>query len=182
MIVVGIVLLLVVSAGLTVWLVPQAVKNALDIIPGGTILNRYLGIEAPHIMGGGIDFIDVKESFVNNWLIGDLMVINGTAVNRNSYPVSTIRVKANLLDIDGRFIEDAEADCGNFLSNEDLAKLTEKELAERLSFPAGNGIRNEPVAPEGMIPFTIVFIHPPKKAVEYIVETVSVERPPSVSN
>jgi len=168
--------LLLMSGGLFFWFMPQAGKSLLDVIPGGSMLARYFGIETSPIMGGGIDFIDVKDSFVNNWVIGDLMVINGTAVNRNSHPVSNIRVKARLLDSEGQFVGDAEGNCGNFLSDEDLAKLTEKEIAERLSFPAGSGIRNAPIAPEGKMPFTIVFIRPPKKAVEFIVETVSVEK------
>ncbi len=101
------------------------------------------------------------------------MVIHGTAVNRYAHPLSKIRIKAKLLDAQGRFVGEAEAYCGNFFSDDDLAKMTQKEITEKIAAPPGRDIPSAGVAPAGKVPFVLVFMNPPGNAAEYVVELVS---------
>jgi predicted Zn finger-like uncharacterized protein len=166
--------LLVVAIGLFFWFLPQTGKRMLESVPGWTAVADSLGIEkSKRAAEGGIDFLDVRETFIKNWLIGDIMVIHGTAVNRYSHPASRIRIKAKLLDAQGRFVAETESYCGNFFSDDDLAMMTKKEIAEKVAAPPGRDIPSSGVAPAGKVPFVLVFMNPPKNAVEYVVEMVS---------
>jgi len=167
--------LLVIAIIMFFWFLPQTGKRMLESVPGWSAVADSLGIEkSKRAADGGIDFLDVRERFVQNWLIGDIMVIHGTAVNRYSHPVSKIRVKAKLLDAQGRFVGEAESYCGNFFTDDDLAKMTEKEIMEKVAAPPGRDIPSSGVAPAGKVPFILVFTKPPRNAVEYVVEMVSV--------
>ncbi len=167
------VFLLLLVLGVVVWLMPEVLTAAL---PGGSYIARYFGIGSPgHPAGPGIDLVDVRDRYVKNWLAGDMMVIGGTAVNRNAYPVSKLRVKGTLLDAEGRVVAEAHSYCGNTPTDEDLTKLTVKEILDKLSLEAGSDAPNMNIAPGGRTPFITVFVDPPKTAVEYIVEVVSVE-------
>lgn len=164
--------LVLIGGGIFFWLKPQEGKGLLENLPFWPPVAKYLGIEtAPPMMNGGIDFVDVRENFVKNWVIGDVMVITGTAVNRNDYILSRIKVRAKLLDAQGQFIREVESFGGLVLPDDELAKLTEKEIGEKIALPVGGAIE-----PGGKIPFTIVFTNPPKAAVEFIVELASSER------
>jgi predicted Zn finger-like uncharacterized protein len=168
------VVLLVVAVGLFFWFLPQTGKRMLESVPGWSVVAGSLGIEkSKYAAEGGIDFLDVRESFIKNWLIGDIMVIHGTAVNRYSHPVSKIHVRAKLLDAQGRSVGETESYCGNFFSDDDLAKMTKKEITEKIAASPGRDIPGPGVAPAGKVPFVLVFMNPPKNAVEYIVEMVS---------
>jgi hypothetical protein len=88
--------------------------------------------------------------------------------------VSNLRVKATLLDSEGRVVAEVHSYCGNTLTDEDLAKLTVNGIMEKLS-ATGSDAPNLGIAPGGRIPFTAVFVDPPKTAVEYIVEVATAE-------
>ena len=122
---------------------------------------------------GSVDFIDVKERFTKNWILGDLFVIQGTVVNKYEHPISRVKVRGKILNTDGKVLDEAESYCGNLLTDEELGNLTEKEIAEELSIQIGSDISNDSIAPEGEIPFMIVFTNPPKEAEEFIVELVN---------
>jgi predicted Zn finger-like uncharacterized protein len=157
------------------WFLPQTGKRVLESLPGWSLVADSLGIEKSKRPGdGGVDLLDVREDFIKNWLGGDMMVIHGTAVNRYSHPVAKIRVKAKLLDTQGRFVGETESYCGHVYSNDDLAKMTKKEILEKVAGPAGRNIPGAGVAPSGKVPFVLIFTDPPRNAVEYVVEMVSV--------
>jgi predicted Zn finger-like uncharacterized protein len=170
----GACLLLLILAGLMVWLTPGTLLNAL---PGGSSVAQYFSIGASRPSSSvGIDLIDVRDHFIKSLQGGDLMVVSGTAVNRNGYPVSKLRVRAKLLNAAGQSVGEAESCGGNVLSDENLSKLTAKEIREKLSVSPGSDAANAKTAPGGQVPFRIVFVDPPKSAVEFIVETASLER------
>jgi len=172
------VILLVAAVGLFFWYLPQTARKVLETLPGGEVVADGLGIEKSRSkVQGGIDFLDVRENFVKNWLIGDIMVIHGTAANRFSHPVSKIRIRGKLLDSQGRFVGETESYCGNFFTDDDLAKMTEKEIREKVVTPQGRDIPASGLAPGGKAPFVLVFTRPPGNAAEYIVEMVSVAGP-----
>jgi len=169
-----IVILLLVMGGVYLSIFPDIGKHLL----GKTPLAQFFGIKvSAAIDGGGIDLLNVRERFIENRMIGSIMVIQGFAVNKNSYSVSKIKVKAKLLDASGEFIGESDAYCGNILAEEDLVNLTEREVRQELNNPLGKNTPNSNIPKDGNIPFMIVFINSPPKATEYIVELAELEKP-----
>jgi len=148
-------------------------RQALQWVPFSKELG-LTGKEAP-VVNTGIDFINVKEKFVKNWIVGDMMVIQGTAVNKSNKLASLLKVKAKLLDQSGQFIAESSSFAGDIFTDEELLNLTEQEITGKLAFPGGSEYPNKDIAPESSIPFQIVFIKPPPKASEYIVELENME-------
>lgn len=174
----SVVLLVAAAAVLFFWFLPQTGRQMLETLPGGGVVADVLGIERSKVKAeGGIDFLDVRENFVKNWLIGDIMVIHGTAVNRYAHPVSKIRIRGKLLDARGRFVGETESYGGNFFTDDDLAKMTEKEIGAKVVTPPGRDVPASGLSPGGKVPFVLVFTKPPGNAAEYIVEMVSVAGP-----
>lgn len=122
-----------------------------------------------------IDFLNVRERFVKNWILGDLMVIQGVAVNKTDRPASRLKIKAKLLDQAGQFIAESSSFAGDICNEEELLNLTEQEILARMANPEGSDHPNRDITPDGNIPFQIVFIRPPAKASEYIVELDSMQ-------
>ena len=170
-----IVILILVLGGVYVSIFPEVGKHLL----GKTPLAQFFGIKvAPAgLDGGGIDLLNVRERFIDNRMIGSIMVIQGFAVNKNKYPVSKIRVRAKLLNASGEFIGESDSFCGNLLSEEDLVNLTEREIKQELSNPLGKNTPNANIPQDGNIPFMIIFVNSPPKAAEYIVELAELEKP-----
>lgn len=138
----------------------------------------YLGLQVGtgNLSGEGIDFLNVRERFLENRLTGNLMIIQGFAVNRNKFPVSKIKIRVRLLNASGEFIGEAEAYGGVMLTEEELQNLTEKEIQAELNNPYGRNVTNSDIPPEGNIPFMVVLHESPSNAVEYIVEPAELEK------
>ncbi|HPL63678.1 MAG TPA: DUF3426 domain-containing protein [Syntrophales bacterium] len=171
-------ILVFVMAGVYLWLFPDIRSQLLNAASPWIPFSKQLGMEATTAEppGGGIDLLDVRERFIENRIMGNIMVIQGMAVNKNKTTVSRIRVRAKLIDSAGEFVAEADTYCGNLLSDDELANLTEKEVRAELGSPDGRSIPNSGIGPEATIPFMAVFINPPRKAVEFIVELGSLER------
>jgi hypothetical protein len=156
---------------------PGIGKNILRQAAHYVPFSKELGLtgkEAP-VVNTGIDFVNVKEKFVKNWIVGDMMVIQGTAVNKSNKPASLLKIKAKLLDQSGQFISESSSYAGDVFTDEELLNLTEQEIVAKLAFPDGSEYPNKDIAPDASIPFLIVFIKPPAKASEYIVELENME-------
>lgn len=153
---------------------------------GGRLLNRAahyipfssqlgLGEKKPPAVQPGIDFLNVREKFVKNWVLGDIMVIQGIAVNKTDRNASLLKIKAKLLDPSGKFIAESSSYAGSTFTDEELTNLTEREITGKLSNTEGSEFPNRNIAPETSIPFVVVFVKPPPKASEYIVELESMD-------
>jgi predicted Zn finger-like uncharacterized protein len=171
-------ILVIVMAGVYLWFFPDIRSQLLNAASPWIPFSQQLGIESTSAEppGGGIDLLDVRERFIESRMMGNLMVIQGMAVNKNKIAVSRIRVRAKLIDSAGEFVAETDTYCGNLLSDDELANLTEKEIRAELGSPAGKSIPNSGIGPDGTIPFMAVFINPPRKAAEFIVELDSLER------
>lgn len=148
-------------------------RQAVQYVPFSKELG-LTGDKAP-VVNTGIDFINVKEKFIKNWIVGDMMIIQGTAVNKSNRPASLLKIKAKLLDQSGQFIAESSSYAGDIFTEEELLNLTEQEILSKLAFPGGSEYPNKDIEPEASIPFLIVFIKPPSKASEYIVELENME-------
>ncbi|MDO9530082.1 MAG: DUF3426 domain-containing protein [Syntrophales bacterium] len=168
-----IVIVILVLGGVYMYLFPQMGKEVLDQV------SRYMSTDTPEkkdksidVKVGSVNFVDVKERLIKNFILGDILVIQGTVVNKYEHSISKVKVRGKILNAAKEVLDEVEFYCGNLLTDEELGHLTGKEIAEELSIQIGSDISNDNIAPEGEIPFMIVFTNPPKEAVEFIVEQV----------
>ena len=119
---------------------------------------------------------DIKQRFVNNLLLGNLRVIEGTAVNSSDFPIAGIRVRGRLYDAYTMVAGEQVSYCGNYLTDEELGFLTEDEIQKELSNLPGSDVSNNRIAPHGQIPFMIVFCHWPGDVFKTTVTFAGAER------
>jgi predicted Zn finger-like uncharacterized protein len=119
---------------------------------------------------------DVRHRVVNNYILGQLGVVEGTAVNRADYPVSRIMIKGEILDAYSVVLGDHTSYAGNILTDEELTNLSEEEILIKLSHPEGLNNSNDKIMPNGQMPFMIVFSHEPAGVIKTTVVTVGAER------
>lgn len=100
---------------------------------------------------------DVRQRSVVNLLGGNLRVIEGVAVNQAPYPLARIRVRLVIADAYDVVLGEKMVYCGNLLTDAELGALVEAEIQRELSIPQGSDVSNERIAPNGEIPFMIVF-------------------------
>jgi predicted Zn finger-like uncharacterized protein len=173
-----IVILILVLGGVYMLIFPQMGKEVLDN------LSRYMSTDniekkdtGTTAWEGSVNFTNVKERLVKNFILGDLLVIQGAVVNKYDYPISKVKVRGKILNAAKEILDEVEFYCGNLLTDEELGHLTGEEITKELSTEIGSDISNDNIAPEGEIPFMIVFTNPPKEAVEFIVELAKDSRP-----
>jgi len=186
---VAIILILVIllSGGLYLWTSPRATKvisngilprveKFIRTLPGA---EKFLGTEKDiaeeRLSELGVDLINVKERFVRNWVAGEIMLVEGFAVNNNKCAVSDIRVRGKILDSSGNILAEVESNCGNILTDDELNVLTEKEIMKELSNPYGRNFSNTGIEPGADIPFMLVFVMPAEEASEFVVELAGIK-------
>ena len=117
---------------------------------------------APEMKNGGtvlapVRIKDIRQRSVANLLAGNLRVIEGVAVNQASYPLARIRVRLVIADAYDVVLGEKIVYCGNLLTDAELGALAEAEIQRELSIQQGSDVSNERIAPNGEIPFMIVF-------------------------
>jgi len=117
---------------------------------------------APQIKNGGtvpalVHIKDIRQRSVANLLAGNLRVIEGVAVNQAPYPLARIRVRLVIADAYDVVLGEKIVYCGNLLTDAELGALAEAEIQRELSIQQGSDVSNERIAPNGEIPFMIVF-------------------------
>lgn len=80
-----------------------------------------------------VDLTDIRQRLVNNILIGTIRVIEGTAINQSSLSMTRIKVKGEITDAYTVVLGVRESYCGNLLTNDELATMTEDHIQG--SFP-----------------------------------------------
>lgn len=160
------------------WVNPQIGREALNMVYPG-MADDILGKDTQgesSAPAGGINFTDVRERFMKNWIFGDILVIQGMAVNEYDYGISKVKLRGKILDKMGKVLGEVESYGGNVLTEEELGNLTDQEIVEKLSKPEGSTVPNTAIAPKAMIPFMIVFINPSKEVDEFVIELAGSER------
>ncbi len=173
-------LLVLVLGGVYLYLFPQIGEQVLTLFYSKGP-EKAITVEkkpAPPAPVGGVNFSEVRERFLKNLIVGgDILVIQGTAVNDFDYSVSKVKVRGKILDNAGKILGQTEVYAGNILTDEELMKWTEQEILADLMKPEGSDVSNVSIAPKGKIPFMVTFINPPKEVDEFIIELVGFERP-----
>jgi len=173
------ILVFLVVGGVYFWLNPSITRNVLNAVYPGAA-DRVLGAApaAPVATVGGINFAEVKERFTKSTASGDLLVISGLAVNEYEYPVARVKLRGKVLDNTGKVLGEVETYAGNLLTDDELNRLTDKEVLAELQKPEGSDMPNTNIRSRASIPFMIVFMNPPKEIDEFIIELSGVERMP----
>jgi len=160
------------------WLNPGITRDVLNFVSPGTG-DRVLGAApkaSPVTTVGGINFTEVKERFTKSTASGDLLVISGLAVNEYEYPVGRVKLRGKILDNTGKLLGEVETFAGNLLTDEEMNRLSDKEILAELQKPEGSDMPNTGIRSRASIPFMIVFMNPPKEVDEFIIELSGVER------
>ena len=123
-----------------------------------------------------VDVADVRQRLVSNLTMGTIRVLEGTAINHSSYPMTRIKVKGEVTDAYTVVLGVRESYCGNLLNPDELATMTEDQIQKELSNPQGSDVSNDRIMPQGRIPFMIVFTREPAGVVKAFATPVGAER------
>ena len=112
------------------------------------------------------------SSYVDNREAGQLLVIQGSAINQFAGARSAITVKGVIQDAAGKVLQQQTVFCGNYLGEEQLRTLKYVQIEEAMNNQFGNSLSNMNIKPGTAIPFTIVFRNVPKELANINVEVV----------
>ncbi len=164
-----------VAGGVALWLLPElrtqaieSVSPLLRAIPG---VEQFLGTEmkSRETSQAPVRIKDVRQRTVTNLLVGTLRVIEGTALNQSPTPLANIRVRLVISDAYDVVLGEKVVYCGNLLTDAELNTLAEAEIQRELSTPQGTDVSNQRIAPNGEIPFMIVFSQEQAGAIKTVV-------------
>lgn len=119
---------------------------------------------------------DVRYRRINNYILGQIGVLEGTALNRADFPLSRIQVKGEIVDAYSVVLGERSSYAGNILTDEELINCSEEEILMKLLHPEGLNNANDRIMPNGQIPFMIVFPSEPAGIIKTTVMTIGAER------
>lgn len=167
--------IVVIPAIIYIFVFPQMGDRLLRVV------NQYVDIGVrqparPEIAVGQVKLQDIRQRILNNFILGPIRVVEGTAVNQADYPVSRIVIKGEIVDAYAVVLGERATYAGNVLTDEELTTLPEEAILSKLSQPEGSNNSNDKIVPNGMIPFMIVFTREPAGVIKTTVKTVGAER------
>jgi hypothetical protein len=145
------------------------------------IADQYIGTgirepARPEVVTGQIKLQDIRQRILNNYILGPIRIVEGTAVNQADYPVSRIVIKGEIVDAYSVVLGERVSYAGNVLTDEELISLPEEAILKKLNQPEGRDNSNDKVIQGGQIPFMIVFAREPAGVIKTTVMTVGAER------
>jgi predicted Zn finger-like uncharacterized protein len=143
------------------------------------IANKYFGTPEPaqpEVVTGQVKLEDIRQRILNNYIIGQIRVVEGTAVNQADYSISRIVIKGEIVDAYAVVLRERASFAGNILTDEELTTLSEEEILRKLAQPSGGNNSNDKILPNGRIPFMIVFAHEPPGLIKTTLMTIGAER------
>jgi predicted Zn finger-like uncharacterized protein len=143
--------------------------GSLDI---NRILQRFTGETPPEVAEHKIGINILGSSYVNNRHAGQLLVVQGEAVNNFPTARSAITVKGLLVDANGKTLFQQTVSCGNPLDKTTVSKVPFSKIEEAMNNQFGDSLSNMNVASGVSIPFTIVFRNLPAGIASINVEVV----------
>jgi predicted Zn finger-like uncharacterized protein len=164
-----------VGGGVALWFLPevrtQVVENLYPWLRGVPGVEQFLGTEMKGRVTSQapVRIKDVRQRTVTNLLVGALRVVEGTALNQSSAPLANIRVRLVISDAYDVVLGEKVVYCGNLLTDAELNTLAEAEIQRELSTPGGTDVSNQRIAPNGEIPFMIVFSQGQAGAIKTVV-------------
>ena len=168
------------------WLLPgvrnQALEWASPWLRSVPVVDKLIGpgpsAKSREAASVPVRLKDVRQRSVTNLLAGNLRVIEGIAVNQAPYPLARIRVRLVISDAYDVVLGEKVVYAGNLLTDAELGALAEAEIQRELSTPQGTDVSNEKIAPNGEIPFMIVFSQEQAGAIKAVVTPAGADRVP----
>lgn len=150
---------LVLLAGVCLWSYMQVGGLSLkDISSSIPYLDRVIPTEGPGVVKlSQIRIANLKQRYVQHWILGNLLVVEGMAWNSTPFPVARIRAEVRLFDAKGTELAREEAFAGNLLTDMELTTLPDENMKRELATSRGSDASNDRVEPRGQIPFMVVF-------------------------
>jgi len=143
-------------------------------------IDAWRGVSPTATSGAHINQViklqDVRYRRVNNYILGQIAVVEGFALNTAEYPVARIMIKGEILDAYSVVLGERTSYAGNILTDEELANFSEEEILMKLLRPEGINNSNDRIMPNARIPFMIVFPNEPSGVIKTTVVTVGAER------
>jgi len=143
------------------------------------IANKYFGTPEParpEVVAGQVKLQDIQQRILNNYVIGQIRIVEGTAVNQADYSISRIVIKGEIVDAYAVVLRERASFAGNILTDDELTTLSEEEILRKLAEPSGRNNSNDRILPNGHIPFMIVFAHEPPGLIKTTLTTIGAER------
>jgi predicted Zn finger-like uncharacterized protein len=173
--------ILVIPAAIYFFVFPQYGEQ---LVNGGQYLiqriNEYRGVSAPASSGTLINHMvklrDVRYRRINNYILGQIGVVEGVAVNTADYPVARVSIKGEIVDVYSVILGGRTSYAGNILTDEELTNFSEEEILMKLLQPEGLNNSNDRIMPNDKIPFMIVFTNEPSGVIKTTVMTIGAER------
>lgn len=135
-----------------------------------SLVDRLTGQTLTPQVNGQIRIEGLTSFYVANQEAGQLLVIQGKAINDYPETRSSLAVKGILFNKEGQALVQQTVFCGNPLDQETLKKLPYAKIEESMNNPFGESLSNLNVAPGKAISFTIVFRNLPADIAEFTVE------------
>ena len=144
-------------------------------------ISQQTGIAArqparPETVISQVKLQDIRQRLLKNLVLGQIRVVEGTAVNQADYPISRIMVKGEILDAYAVSLGERVCYAGNSLTDDELTTLMEEDIQKRLMQPEGRNNVNDKIMPNGQIPFMIVFTREPAGAIKTTVVIAGAEK------
>ncbi|MBP7342300.1 MAG: DUF3426 domain-containing protein [Smithellaceae bacterium] len=169
----SVLVIIVIPAVLLFFVFPQQLERYVEIG------RKYLGASQPyqgHSVLAQVKVQEIRQRVVNNYILGNIRVVEGVAVNQADFAVARIQVKAAILDAYAVVLDERTSFAGNILSDEELTNASEEDMLKILSLPEGRDNSNERVIPGGRIPFMIVFTREQPGVIKTTVTIAGAER------
>ncbi|MDP1990743.1 MAG: DUF3426 domain-containing protein [Syntrophales bacterium] len=176
--------IVLIAGGLSLWYFPELRTMTLEWaspwLRNVPAIEKFLGTEtkSPENVQTPVGLKEIRQRSVANLLAGNLRVIEGIAVNQSPTPQARIRVRLVISDAFDAVLGEKIAYCGNLLTDAELSTLAEAEIQRELSTPQGSDVSNERIAPNGEIPFMIVFSQEQAGAIKTVVTPAGADRVP----
>lgn len=139
-------------------------RGAPELPTSGAYINQMVKLQ------------NVRYRRINNYILGQIGVLEGTALNRADFPLSRVQVKGEIVDAYSVVLGERSSYAGNILTDEELINLSEEEILMKLLRPEGLNNANDRIMPNGQIPFMIVFPSEPSGVIKTTVMTIGAER------
>lgn len=142
--------------------------------------NEYRGVSEPVTTGPFINQMvrlsNIRYRRIDNYTLGKIGVLEGTAVNSADYSLSRVRIKGEIVDAYSVVLGESDSYAGNVLTDEELVNLSEEQIFAMLLRPEGLNNANDRIIPGGRIPFMIIFTNEPAGVIKTTAVTIGAER------
>lgn len=162
------------------WVYPDKDNPAVQWLSANVpIIDQYFGEgQAPKAtISNQIGLLNVRQRIIKNTVIGgNIRVIEGMAENLTNTNITKIKILGELYDVRESLLTAKLSLCGNIVSDDNLANLTEEDIHTSLAASAGVDLSSGKIQPKGQIPFMIIFTREPAGVAKAMVSPIGFEK------